>query len=319
MTVDPGVTDKRLFVLDEEFSGVMANTKREGNVLSMTIRQLWDSGSLSPLTKNNKISVTNAHVGWTSHITLHELNTRLGETEAFNGFANRILWVCAKRQKLVPWPTPMNSDTLADLQYRLAKIITKCKAEVTIKPDSEVKRIWSEKYYRKTTQHHPGLVGCVINRSEAQVLRLAMIYCLLDGGRVIRLPHLESALAFWNYCQASAELIFHGRQQDNTAQKILEALQEKNLTGKEINRLFHSHVSKETLDVILSELLASGRIEKSQESTGGRPVTIYKKINILSVQRVLSVQSPIKQEPEGLNTLCTLNTQESFDEWEDFQ
>lgn len=104
IVTDPGIDDKRLFILDEEFAGVMANTKREGNTLSMIIRRIWDSGNLAPIIKNNRITATCAHIGWVSHITLFELNSRLDESEAFNGFANRILWVCAKRFKLVPEP-----------------------------------------------------------------------------------------------------------------------------------------------------------------------------------------------------------------------
>jgi hypothetical protein len=33
IVVDPGIIDKRLFILDEEFAGVMAQAKREGNTL----------------------------------------------------------------------------------------------------------------------------------------------------------------------------------------------------------------------------------------------------------------------------------------------
>ena len=32
----------------QEFGGMLANTRREGNTLSMVIRQVWDSGSFDP-------------------------------------------------------------------------------------------------------------------------------------------------------------------------------------------------------------------------------------------------------------------------------
>ncbi|MDR3629360.1 MAG: toprim domain-containing protein [Desulfocapsaceae bacterium] len=88
---DPGVKDKRFFILDEEFGGAMSQTKREGNTLSTVIRCAWDSGNLDPLTKTSKTTATGAHIGWISHITISELHAKLSETEALNGFGNRIL------------------------------------------------------------------------------------------------------------------------------------------------------------------------------------------------------------------------------------
>lgn len=48
-TVDPGVDDKRLFVLDEEFASALNCAKSEDNTLSTIIRSMWDSGNLDPL------------------------------------------------------------------------------------------------------------------------------------------------------------------------------------------------------------------------------------------------------------------------------
>ncbi|MCP3889236.1 MAG: hypothetical protein GY702_10235 [Desulfobulbaceae bacterium] len=309
--VDPGVDDKRLFVMDEEFAGAMAQTKREGNTLSMVIRSAWDSNNLDPLTKTTKIRATNPHIGWISHITLNELNTRLSETEMFNGYANRILWVCARRSKLIAWPEPMDSGKLASFQYELLEIINAHQNLVTVAPDQEVKKAWQEKYYQDLTQDKPGMVGCIINRAEAQVLRLSMIYSLIDKSHTIRLEHLEAALAFWQYCEDSAKYIFHNRQTDTVAQKIIDSLQSEPLTGTEIHRLFSSHVTKERLESALSELTASNRISSKKKQTGGRPVKTY----FLNTASVLSVESIITHEPspaKTVNTLNTLNTPNDF-------
>ncbi len=307
LQVDPGVDDKRLFVLDEEFAGAMAQTKREGNTLSMIIRAAWDGNTLDPLTKTTKIRATKPHIGWISHITLNELNTRLSETEMFNGYANRILWVCAKRSKLIAWPEPMDSSQLATFQYELSEILAAHQESVTVSPDQEVRRIWQEKYYQDLTQDKPGMIGCVVNRAEAQVLRLAMIYSLIGKSHTIRIEHLEAALAFWQYCEDSAKYIFHSRQSDTVAQKIIDALQEDPMTGTEIHRLFNSHVTKPRLESALSELTAADRIATEKKSTGGRPVITYflKSPRVLSVK---SVKSPDLTLCEPLNTLNTLFT-----------
>ena len=39
--------------------------------------------------------------------------------------------------------------------------------------------VWKE-VYPELSREHIGLVGCLINRAEAQTLRLALVYALLD-------------------------------------------------------------------------------------------------------------------------------------------
>ncbi|MDD3814953.1 MAG: bifunctional DNA primase/polymerase [Desulfocapsaceae bacterium] len=276
--VDLGVDDKRLFVLDEEFGGVLANTKREGNTLSMVIRQAWDSGSFDPLTKNNKITATGGHVGWVSHITLQELQAKLDLSEGFNGFANRILWICAKRQKLVADPLIMPQCELECIQRHLIDILFRVGQGCEIKLGPRARSAWCEQYYPELTKDRPGLVGCITNRGEAQALRLAMIYCLLAGQTVITLDHLQSGIAFWEYCFQSVKQIFHGRQTDHRTQIILEALQGAGrLTGRELYALFKNNISKVGLETALSELMASGQlIVEKQKNQKGAPTKVYR-------------------------------------------
>jgi len=278
--VDPGVTDKRLFVMDEEFAGVMANTKREGNTLSMVIRQAWDNGNFDPITKTSKITATKAHVAWVSHITKNELHRKLAESEAFNGFANRILWVCATRKQEIPWPQPMNIHELSKIQQKLINTLPLYGGQsFEVKPSQTVREEWV-KCYHNLTKDKPGLVGCITNRAEAQVLRLAMIYALTDGSRVIEIQHLDAAMALWKYCEQSARYIFHGMQTDTTAQRILEALKEKTLSSTEIHKLFGNNYSKERIEIALSELQTAGVVEKEviKRDGPGRPETIWKYI-----------------------------------------
>jgi hypothetical protein len=68
------------------------------------------------------------------------------------------------------------------------------------------------------------LAGAVINRGEAQLLRLSMIYALLDGSPTIEVDHMRSAKALWDYCRESAEYLFHGFEADPVATKILQSV-----------------------------------------------------------------------------------------------
>ncbi len=99
---DPGIADKRLFVVETEFSQALKSMSREGNCLSSVIRQSFDDGILRTLTKNNPAVATGAHVSIIAYITLEELRRLMSETDALNGFANRFLWCCVRRSKLLP-------------------------------------------------------------------------------------------------------------------------------------------------------------------------------------------------------------------------
>ena len=276
VVIDPGVDDKRLFVMDEEFSSALIASKREGNTLSTIFRNVWDTGNLEPLTKNNRIKSTAAHVGIVSHITLAELNRKLDEVEAFSGFANRILWVCARRQGVVPFPEPMPENELASLQWDLKAIVEKVREFGEMKFSEDAKDKWRE-IYSDLSKDHSGLVGAVIDRAESQVIRLSMIYSLLDASNTISVDHLESALTVWQYCEESAGFIFAGREVNPYSQKILDLLRsEGEKTATEIYEHFNRHIKKDQLEQSILEMVSQKKVEVDKIKTRGRPRIIFK-------------------------------------------
>ena len=283
VVIDPGVKDKRLFILDEEFSSCLTASKRDGNTISAIIRCLWDSGDLSPLTKNNRIKATGAHIGIVSHITLAELNKKLEDTETFSGFANRILWTCARRQRLVPFPKPMPPDELNEMRKELRSTISKCREikEVVLSVDAREKWVG---IYTELSRDHSGLVGACINRAESQVLRLSMIYSLLDSSGTIEVNHLDSALAVWKYCEDSARFIFASREANPYAQKIMDLLREgREMSTKQIYDAFSRNITKKQMEEAIMELLSQKKIEVEtvKQDGPGRPKTVFKCVSDL--------------------------------------
>lgn len=279
VTEDPGVQDKRLFVLDEELAAALKATKRDGNTLSTIIRVAFDGGTLAPLTKNNRITATDAHVGIVTHTTIAELRKLLEDTEALNGFANRFLWVCSRRQKLVPLPEPMLFGKLVSLQDDLFDILKSASQIGQMRLDDRARDRWVA-VYPELSQEHPGLVGCVVNRGEALTMRLAMVYALMDASSSIQDDHLQAALALWDYCQKSAEYVFEGWEADGTCQRILDALAGGPVYLADVYRLFSNHATKRHVRNALSELVASGKIAVEDEATAGRhrkKITLAKK------------------------------------------
>jgi hypothetical protein len=97
--IDPGVRDKRLMIVESEFSAPLQVMKREGNILSRVIRDAWDRGDLATLTKNSPARATGAHVSIIGHITAAELRDDLG---------SRQIWIRRDRgfDQALPWEFP---------------------------------------------------------------------------------------------------------------------------------------------------------------------------------------------------------------------
>jgi hypothetical protein len=262
--------DKRLIIMDEEFASALACTKREGNTVSMAIRCFWDSGDYEPLTKSNPIRVRGAHICIITHITMQELAVCLGDVQAVNGFGNRFLWICVRRSKLVPLPSRMPEQELAPLQrelWRLVGLAQKC-GTMTMTPSAL--ELWKHSY-PELSQEHTGLAGSIINRAEAQTLRLAIVYALLDGQRRVDDPHLHAALAMWRYAQESALYIFGERSIDPLEEKVLAALKGGPLSLSELSAILSRHVPRERMQPLLQQLEAQQRISITKLKNGGRP------------------------------------------------
>jgi hypothetical protein len=228
--VDSGESDKRLFLIEPEFASTLTVMTREGNTLSAVIRQAWDTGALSPLTRNSPIKATGAHISIVGHITKDELLARLDDTSKANGFANRFWWFLIRRSKELPDGEPIPDDLLTSFVERLTTLITYARSTLQVKRDPEARSLWHQ-IYHKLSGEKPGLLGAVLARAEAQVLRVSMLYALLDKSDVIGVEHLKAALALWKYAEESALLIFGQRLGDPTADRILEALRNAGPSG----------------------------------------------------------------------------------------
>jgi len=273
--VDEGAKDKRAFVVEPEFARVLRTMKRDGNTLSAVIRQAWDTDRLSVMTKTPLLA-TETHISIIGHITLHELRRNLDETEAANGFANRFLWVYCSRSKSLPFGGNLSDTDLNPLIERLRKAVRHSRAMQEITRDNKANAYWAE-IYPMLSEGQPGLLGSVTSRSEAQVMRLATLYALLDCCDYIQRQHLEAALAFWQYCEDSARYVFGNQTGDKMADKIFTALlaAEDGLTRTEVRDLFNRNAKASEIDAALQILIELGRVEVVIQKTEGRSAEVF--------------------------------------------
>ena len=280
---EEGISDKRLFIYQSEYASVLKVANRLGNSLTATIRDAWDTGNLSTLTKNNPTIATNAHISILGHITKEELTRNLNETEAANGFANRFLWVTVRRSKKLPFGGNIQIDNLLIIQLRDAIVFSR--TERSILMSSEAKKVWAE-IYNKLSDTDTGLLGAITSRAEAQMVRLSLIYALLDSSSEILPEHLIAAKALWEYCYDSARYIFGDRFGDPVADTIFDLLRHNKvrMSTTDIHRRFGNNKTKIEIERGLSYLLDKVIIKQVVEQTNGRPVTYYElnEINELS-------------------------------------
>lgn len=272
VVVDPGVTDKRRLVLEQEFASVLVLMAREGNILSSVIRQCWDDDRLSPMTKNSPITATGAHISIIGHITRHELLKNLNETERANGFANRYPFFVIRRSKALPEGGAPPDTEMMELGGRLKTKKEAAQQIGRMERDAAARELWAA-VYPALSEGQPGLTGAILARAEAHVLRFSMIYALLDGSTSIRVPHLNAALALWRYAEESVRIIFGDATGDAVSDRILSALKDGPMMEAEINNLFGRNTRADKLKRALDYLAKLGRIKSVKVDTGGRPAT----------------------------------------------
>jgi hypothetical protein len=270
---DCGESDKRLLAIESEFASVLKTMDRTGSTLSPILRQAWDSGDLRVMTKNAPAQASASHISIIGHITEEELRRNLTSTEAANGFANRFLWVLSRRSKCLPEGGDLQVEDLDPFVRRLKDVAAAAPYMTELKRNSEAKDLWA-RVYEQLSEGRPGLIGSVTNRAEAQVLRLSLLYAVLDCSDVIRVPHLVAALAVWQYCEWSAISIFGDSLGYEVADRILANLRSNpgGLTLTEISALFGRNKNERATRDALS-LLQSRRLAYSEKiPTSGRSV-----------------------------------------------
>jgi hypothetical protein len=275
--VDPGESDKRLFVQQGEFAQVLKVMQREGNILSAVLRDLWDRGNARTLTKGQPGKTTGALVSVVAHVTPDELRGGLTATDQANGFANRYLYVCARRARELPFGGDIDEAALSALATRVRDALELARKRTALDMDADASAAWPV-LYSDLSAGRDGLLGAVTGRAEAQVRRLAVLYALLDSAAIVGLDHLHAAVAVWDYCHRSAAHVFGAATGDPLADRLRTAIEDAGADGlsrTEIRGQLGNRTPAEHIDTALSLLAARGIARcESQPSgdAGGRPV-----------------------------------------------
>ncbi len=271
---DPGVSDKRAVVYEPEFAQVLKQAERQGNTASVYLRQFWDGREVvQSLTKNNAAKATAAHLSVIGHITSEELVRYLTATETANGFANRFLVVCVRRSKYLPDGAILDPKSLAPLKERLAAAVAFARTVGMVTRHPSARFLWHG-VYPLLTGERAGLAGALSARAAPHVMRLAMVYALLDHSPVIRPVHLMAGIALWDYCERSVNCVFGDRTGSPVADEVRDLLRAApaGLTRTELVAALGRHTHGDRLTQALLTLQGAGLVRRGEkEDTGGRP------------------------------------------------
>jgi hypothetical protein len=265
--------DKRLFVMEGEFATVLQIMGRQSCILGSILRDAWDSADLQNHCKHESIRASEPHASLLAHITPTELREKLSDNDAANGFLNRILLVHSARTKSLP---NGGKELHWDEEIKTLQGIKAFAQGIgSMRRSYEANELWCS-FYDELKENIPsGLWGKAVTRGCPQVVRLSMIYALMDLSETVEVGHLRAAKAVWDYCHASARWALEEYRFSQDAKAIHAAL----CTGAKdrthiVKNVFSGKRTQRQIDAALKEL--SAEIDVVTQSTGGAPKTVYK-------------------------------------------
>lgn len=264
------VADKRFLILESEYGIVLNMCERQGNTLSHVLRNGFDFKTIQPLTKRDKVCVTDPYFVMVGSITPTELvRHKQSAIMSSNGMLNRMLmlWTCSEQS--CPWPQALNEQRLSQLADRVAHAVTVARNhsfETHFKRQhqlaSEIRfTTAAHHYWTEIYQHLKNLPDCesvrmLCQRHRLHVLVIASLMALLDCRDTVDVPDLQAALLWSDFSRQSVlftHRYFSEQQQfvrnRQVALGLLRAVFEKDgqCTMTDIGQWFGRRVSKDQI------------------------------------------------------------------------
>jgi hypothetical protein len=151
-----GISDKRLLVVESEFAAVLAKSNRDGNAVSMNLRQAWDGGTLATMTrKSSALRATNPHIVVLGHITETELRRKLSDSDVAGGLMNRFLPMLSHRSKRLPSGGSTPDQHITHLAEELRSRLHARSKAIRLTRSADAEELWVEHYEALTPDHLP--------------------------------------------------------------------------------------------------------------------------------------------------------------------
>lgn len=276
--------DPRLLIREDEGVRIFKTVNSEGSIHSAVLRSAYDGAKIEnrTLKRSAEIIPKDQHfISILAFMTHEELVSSMANVEMLNGFGNRFLYCWSVRTKLVPRLKPVTNEQIAPIAEILRDRIKKASVLDEIPfASEEVALLWDSLYAELENDEPAGMLAKMLNRASSHLMRLALIYALADGESRIHERHLRAAKAAWDYCRATAVLVFSKHQNvDPTGNNALDKLVAKVLNevttnpGLKKNDLKQNtsvvnRTNKHLFDRAIELLLSEGKLEIKYNRTG---------------------------------------------------
>jgi hypothetical protein len=213
---DEGVADKRCFVLFEEMDNLFTAMGRQGSTLDKVWNMAYDGRSLEN-NKRDPEKATNPHISCVCQITDESFRDAVRTVSkgrgSSNGFFNRFITVRAVKERALTrgGTMPEVGELIQEIQSALASL-------GSVDSDSPKIIQWHPSTYEdwdafveSLDSEHPFLnrLGGLAARLKPNVMRIAMLFAVIDRDEFIRPDHLRAAKAFCLHCIDDSRGFFH--------------------------------------------------------------------------------------------------------------
>jgi len=275
------VPDKRILVIEPEFSNTLSMSQRTGNIICMVLRNAYDGVDIKPLTKRDKVRVSNPYVCLLANITARELTSHdQSSMMVYNGMLNRFLILWQQPEKNVAFPEPIPDKVIDQVAQSLAdrvlfarklshethwRKVPGLSSPMSMNP--EARTLWETAYDNLMNGADCETVLILTRRHRLHALILASLFALLGSRREIQTNDIQYALAWCEYSRKSVVYIFNRFKEQHRARFIHDVAERVLLAIHRINEKhgrcirtqiyewFHKKIQAEELQPALETLL----------------------------------------------------------------
>lgn len=247
--------------------------RRRSDDLASTICDTFDGFDLPAWSDPTRsVPPPTAFIGQVRAAVIEEVSVEAAQVAA------RCIWWDHSRDDHRYTVQPLAVDDLNAVATQIAESVLRQRARRQVHLDDSAELAWEQALPNIVAQGAQDIVDACKDHAAAQVLRMALIFSLLDSTAQVQAAHVEAALATWGEHFDSVMRLFGDTLPCNLPDTIRGILIQAQapLTTSELHAAFNNHLPARRLKAALEELVAEGRVVREHIPTFGRPREVYR-------------------------------------------
>lgn len=284
--VRPAIEDKRHLLFLPEMGSTLVAQNREGATLRDELKNAWDGRTIENNKYNYRERATNPHIGLIGHITPVDLKLGCSRADVGNGYLNRFLITEARRVRSLPFyvPPPDCTDLIDKIRGALSRLGTINKSARSLDWGEDARDEWASFYEAFHEKRHPFIADVAeqAGRLHSLVLRVSLIYAVLDESPAMHLRHLRAAKATCFESLNRSRGLFCISPTCHSGRGVTQSVRDAfagrkgQWSSTDLHTATSKRFSKEALHTAAAELVASGEwIEREGKAGNGHAATFW--------------------------------------------